>query len=119
MGKRVAGTCFIKVDGDQLEVKGSVECTIGDVIRTSVTSTKGRVGYKEEVRVPSTKGTFIFMPDFPIEKLTTGDDLTITTEFANGMVHTLSGASLVGEPTAKAEDGEIDLEFEGDKGIWQ
>jgi len=119
MGKRVAGTCFIKVDGDQLEVKGSVESTIGDVTREAVTSTRGVVGTKETVRVPSTKGTFIFTADFPIDKVTSGDDMTITTEYANGKVHTLSGAFVVGEPTAKGEDGEVDLEFNGTKGIWQ
>ncbi|MEM5371358.1 phage tail tube protein [Paraburkholderia azotifigens] len=119
MAKRVAGTCFIKVDGDQLEVKGSVECTIGDVTNEAVTSTRGVVGRKETVRVPSTKLTAIFMPDFPIAKLTSGEDMTITTEFANGMVHTLSGAFLVGETTGKGDDGEVDLEFNGTKGIWQ
>ena len=46
MGKRVAGTCFCKVDGDQLEVKGSMECTVGDVTREAVSSTRGVVGIK-------------------------------------------------------------------------
>ena len=86
MGKRVAGTCFVKVDGDQLEVKGSLECTVGDTTREAVTSTRGVVGIKETVRVPSTKLTAIFMPDFPIDKLTTGTDMTITSELANGKV---------------------------------
>ena len=119
MGKRVAGPCFCKVDGDQLEVKGRMECTVGDVTREAVLSTRGVVGIKETVRTPSVKLTAIFMPDFPIDKLTTGTDMTITAELANGKVYTLSGAFMVGEPTAKGEDGEIDLEFNGTKGIWQ
>ncbi|CAL8476403.1 MULTISPECIES: phage tail tube protein [Caballeronia] len=119
MGKRVAGMCFVKVDGEQLEVKGSLEATIGEVVRETVSSTKGAVGFKETNRVPSVKVTAIFMPDFPIDTLINGTDMTITSEFANGKVHTLSGAYLVGEPTAKGEDGEVDLEFEGTKGIWQ
>lgn len=119
MAKRVAGTCYIKVDGDQLEVKGGVECTVGDVTREAVVSTRGVVGFKETQRVPSTKLTAIFTEDFPMEKITEGEDMTITAEFANGKVHTLSGAFLVGESTAKGEEGETDLEFNGTKGIWQ
>lgn len=119
MARRVAGVCYIKVDGDQLEVKGGLECTVGDVTRESVMSTRGVAGYKETKRAPSTKLTAIFTPDFPLEKLTEGTDMTITSEFANGKVHVLSGAFLVGETTAKGEDGEVELEFEGTKGIWQ
>ena len=45
--------------------------------------------------------------------------MTITAELANGKVYTLSGAWLEGETSAKGDDGTVDLEFAGLKGIWQ
>jgi molecular chaperone DnaJ len=38
--------------------------------------------------------------------------MTVTSEFPNGKVYTLSGAYQVGEPSAKGDDGTIELEFE-------
>jgi hypothetical protein len=119
MGKRIAGTCYIKVDGDQLEVKGGVEIAGMPVTREAVMSTAGVAGFKETVRVPSVKLTAIVGANFPLKKLQEGTDMTVTSELANGMAHTLSSAFLVGDPSIKAEDGEIDLEFNGVKGIWQ
>lgn len=119
MGKRIAGTCFVKVDGEQLEVKGSLEIPLMNKTRETVMSTTGPAGFKETATAPYVKLTAIFGPDFPMEKLTEGTDMTITSELANGKVHTLSGAYVVGETPTKAEDGEIDLEFNGIKGVWQ
>ena len=119
MAKRIAGTCYIKVDGTQLEIKGGLEIPIAEVSRETIMGASGPAGFKETAIVPSVKFTGIFTADFPIAKLVSGTDMTITSELANGKVHTLSGAYLVGEATAKVEDGEIDLEFNGSKGIWK
>lgn len=116
---RVAGICFFKVDGEQLELKGSLECPITDTNRETVMGLSGVAGFKETARAPFVKGSFIFVPNFPLDKLNTGTDMTITAELANGKVYTLSGAYLVGEPNAKGDDGEVELEFNGTKGIWQ
>lgn len=116
---RVAGICYFKVDGEQLEVKGSIECPITDNVLEAVSGLSGVAGYKETHRVPFIKGAFIFTPNFPLQKLNEGRDLTITAELANGKVYTLSGAFVVGEPSAKGDDGEVEIEFNGLKGIWQ
>ena len=119
MGKRVAGTCYVKVNGQQLEVSGGLECPVSNSIKSSVKGTTGTAGYKEEHRTPSTKLTAIFREDFPMDEVAESTDMTITSEFPNGKVYTLSEAYMVGEPSAKAEDGTVDLEFEGLRGIWQ
>ena len=116
---RVAGTCYIKVDGEQLEVSGSVEVPLSETNRETVMASGGAVGYKETAQRPFTKGTFIFVPGFPIEKVAKGTDMTVTTELPNGKVYTLSHAWLEGEATVKADDGTIDMEFSGKKGLWQ
>lgn len=119
MAKRVAGICYIKVDGEQLEVKGSVECPLSSLQRESVMGLAGNAGYKETAIAPYIKVSCIFVPEFPISKLAEGTDMTITAELANGKVYTLSGAYLVGETPVKGDEGDVELHFEGKKGDWQ
>jgi hypothetical protein len=119
MGKRVAGTCYIKVDGDQLEVSGGVEVPTTDVTRETVMGVNRPAGRKETARTPFVKLTAIFRDDFPLEKIADGTDMTVTAELPNGNVYTLSEAYQVGEPSAKADDGTIELTFEGMRGQWQ
>jgi hypothetical protein len=117
--KRLAGTCYIKVDGEQIEVSGGVEAPLNDSKREPVKSATAVVGYKEEVIVPYVKVTAILVPGFPRAKLNASDNMTITAEMANGDVYTLSGAWLANDPSHKADDGTTELEFNGTKGNWQ
>lgn len=119
MAKRVAGICYIKVDGEQLEVSGGVEVPIVDVKRETVMGLAGPAGIKETALEPFVKLSAIFVPSFPLSTLQNNIDMTITAELANGKVYTLSGAFLKGEPSAKGEDGTVELEFGGKKGQWQ
>ena len=63
--------------------------------------------------------TAIHDPALSIKTLTEGTDMTVTCEFNNGKVYVLSGAYLVDEPTSKGDDGTIELQFDGVKGVWQ
>ena len=118
MGKRIAGTCYFKVDGEQLELTGDIELPMSDKKREAVMSATGPVGYKETVVSPYVKGTFYMTEGFPLDGLTEGTDLTITVELANGMVYTLSGAYLTDEAAVKTGEGTVDLNFGGEKGQW-
>jgi len=119
MSKRLAGTCYFKVDGEQLEASGKIEAPLTSVNRSTLMSTTGVAGYKEEQRTPYMKATLFVGSTFPREKLEETDDMSITTEFANGSVYTLSGAYVVGEPSYDSEAGTAEYEFNGIKGIWQ
>ena len=119
MGKRIAGVCYVKADGTQFEVKGGLECPIVERKREPVVSATGVVGFKETTVVPFVKVTAFFTADFPIPLIKTGTDVTVTAEFANGRVYTLSGAWVAHESSVKGEEGEIELEFNGIDGVWQ
>lgn len=119
MGRKVAGTCFVKVDGQQFEISGGVECPLSDVSREAVMGLSGVAGYKETAAKPYIKLSAVFTPDFPLELVRENTEMTITAELANGKVYTLSGAWLEGEAAAKGDDGTVDLEFAGLKGQWQ
>lgn len=115
MGRKVAGTVYVKVDGGQVTVTGGVECPLSDKKRETVA-----VGfYKEEDLVPYVKLTAVHDPDLPIKQLVEGTNQTLTVEYATGDVYVLSGAYLVGEPSTKGDDGTIDFEWNGIKGVWQ
>lgn len=119
MAGRIAGVCYIKVDGTQLEVKGGVEIPFSNVNRETVMGLAGVAGYKETAQRPYLKLTAVFTRDFPIQQLAEGTNMTITAELANGKVYTLSQAFLEGETVSNGEEGTAEIEFSGAVGTWQ
>lgn len=115
MGQRIAGTAYVKVDGAQLTISGGAEAPLMDKKRETVYPGF----YKEEEKAPFLKMTALHTPDFPLKALTEGKDMTITCEFNNGKVYVLSGAYMVDEPSLKGDDGTLELQFDGVKGVWQ
>lgn len=115
MGQKIAGTAYVKVDGAQLTISGGAEAPLMDKKRETVYPGF----YKEEELAPYLKMTALHTADFPRKALTEGKDMTITCEFNNGTVYVLSGAYLVDEPTSKGDDGTLELQFDGTKGVWQ
>jgi hypothetical protein len=119
MGGRVAGICYVKVDGTQLEVKGKIETPLVQLARETVMSLAGNAGYKETVQRQYLKVDAIFTRDFPLNKLAQGTNMTVTAELANGKVYTLTNAYVEGEMTGNGEEGTVDIEFSGITGVWQ
>ncbi len=116
---KVAGTAYIKIDGDQLEAKSEqgIEVPLFDKMRETVMGQSGPAGLKEVARMPFVKGTYIVGPNFPLAKLNDASDMTVTVEFISGKVYTLSGAYVVGEVDYNSDTGEVEMEFNGVKGI--
>jgi hypothetical protein len=115
MGQKVAGTVYIKADGVQFTVTGGVECPLSDIKRESVAPGF----FKEEDLVAYVKATVIHSPDLPIKQIMAATDATLTVEFKNGSVYVLSGGYVVDEPASKSDDGTIDIQWDGTKGVWQ
>jgi len=116
---RIAGTCYFKIDGQQLSVTGGIEVPMNTRVRDDVIGLDGSVDYKETSRAPYTKVTAKVPGNFPVDKITTADQMTITSELANGQVYVLSNAWLSGEANHNAEEGTVDLEFHGEDGGYQ
>jgi hypothetical protein len=115
---RVAGVCYIKADGIQLEVKGGIEIPFSPVNRETVMGLAGNAGYKETAQRQYLKLTAVFTPDFPITTLANSTNMTVTAELANGKVFTLVSAYLEGETVSNGEEGTAEIEFTGKTGIW-
>lgn len=54
---KIAGTCFFKVDGQQLSLTGGIEVPMNTNVRDDVVGMAGDVDYKETWRSPYVKGT--------------------------------------------------------------
>lgn len=119
MSGRIAGTCYLKVDGLQLSMTGGIEVPMNTRVRDDVIGLDGSIHYKETHRAPYVKGSFKVPKDFPIGKITSSEDMTITAELANGQVYVLSSAWQHGEANHNAEEGTVDLEFHGQEGFYQ
>lgn len=118
MAKRLAGTVFVKCDGEQFDISGGVECPLLKAKREPVSGPNGVAGYKETSIPPYVKLS-AFVPDkFPIEKLQNATEMTVTVEFPNGKNYVLSSAFVSNDPSVKADDGTTDLEFGGLNGDW-
>lgn len=116
---RISGVCYIKIDGEQLSVEGSVEVPLMDVEREEKISSTGVAGFSETPIAPFINLSAFVTSEFPLEKIKAGTDLTITAELANGWVYTLQGGFVTGNPAWNASDGNVTLNFKGVKGYMQ
>lgn len=117
--QRIAGTCYISVDGEELNLEGSLAISLNKFNREPVTASGRVIGYKETPVTPSISGSFFVTSDFPLDKLRTAVDMTIVAELANGMHYTLSDAFLAGtDASFQPEDGHVTLTFNGIRGDW-
>ncbi|MEH6478369.1 MAG: phage tail tube protein, partial [Sneathiella sp.] len=92
MGKKIGGTVYIKFDGKQLTLGGSMTAMLDDSEREGVAGLSGVVGFNEKPVVPYIEGEF-FMPDeTSMDEIRDITSATITVELANGKVGTLSEA---------------------------
>lgn len=114
MGQKIAGTCYVKVDGQQLVLTGAVEAPLNKSTRETVV--KGY--FKEEDTVPFVKAEVAVPKGTNMAAITGATNATVTVEFANGSVYTLSGAYLVGEVNYSSDEGKASLEWNGTEGDW-
>lgn len=114
MGQKVAGTCYIKVDGQQLVLSGAVEAPLNKTTRDTVV--KGY--FKEEEKIPFVKAEVLVPKGTNMAAITDATNATVTVEFANGKVYTLSAAYLVGDVDYSSDEGKASLEWNGSEGDW-
>mgnify|MGYP001535525484 CR=1 FL=1 len=58
MGKKLAGTCFVKVNGQQLELQGNIEFPLTSVQRETMLSTTGVTRKQLSLRMSAATSLF-------------------------------------------------------------
>ena len=106
---RISGTVTFTIDGESFDLTGSVGVPMNTTTKEPIIALNGNVHYKETPIAPFVTCTFLVTEDFPIEKLQTGTDMTVTAVFANGKSYTLSGAFLDGDPEYDSDGGTVDM----------
>ena len=118
MAELIAGTCYVKIDGQVLLLKCSMTATASNVSREAIIA-NGRVrGHKEIPVVPTISGQFVVDKNFPVQKLQTGVDMTVVAEFANGWTYTLGGAFVTNSIEVSGDDSDTTINFAGETGKW-
>lgn len=113
MKKRIAGTAYVKVDGAQYSLSGSLTVSVDSVEREGKAGLSGVAGYSEMPRVPFIEGEFYLTADLSLKAVEAFTDVTVTAELANGKTYVLRNAWTAGAREANAADGTVTIRFEG------
>lgn len=113
MGQRIAGVCFLKVDGTQYSLRGSMEVQPTVTKREGIAGQDGVHGFKEMPQVPFIEGEFTDMGNLSMVTLAAITDSTVTAELANGTTYILANAWWAVEGKVDTVEGKVPFKFEG------
>jgi hypothetical protein len=110
---RVAGTCFLKRDGVQYSLMGSLTIQPLSLEREGVSGLDGIHGFSERSVVPYIEAEITKTPELSLSTLEGVTDSTITAECADGTVYVLRNAWFAGLAELDAGEGKVTVKFEG------
>ena len=113
MNRRVGGTLFLKVNGEQLQAKGEFTYNVNPVKRESVVGADKVHGFKEEPKAMFIEGAITDSDELDLLALQSTRDATVILELANGKTITLSEAFYAADGDVTHTEGEIQFRFEG------
>lgn len=116
---RIAGTAYVKADGAQFSLAGTLTVSIDKAEREGLAGLSGVAGYKETPRVPFIEGEFYLTENLSLPTIEGIVNATITAELANGKTYVLRNAWSAGAREANAAEGTVTIRFEGKEGIEQ
>ncbi len=113
VANRIAGVCYLKVDGAQYNLRGNLKVNFSSSVRTGVAGQDSVHGFTEAPMVPSIEADISDVGGLSLEALYAISESTVTAELANGKVYVLRQAWFVGEISVATQDGTIPVKFEG------
>jgi len=116
MNRRVGGTLFVKVNGEQLQAKGEFTYNVNPVKRESVVGADTIHGFKEEPKAIFCEGAITDSDELDLQALQATRDATVILELANGKTVTFSEAFYAADGDVTHVEGEIQFRFEAISG---
>lgn len=110
---RIAGIAYLKVDGEQIDIRGKFKYKVNTVKREVITGQDGVHGYKEMPEAPYISGDVDDMPGTRLKRLEGITDATITLELANGKTIVLNNAWWEDTSEVDTEEGSYPVKFVG------
>jgi len=109
----IAGTAFLKVDGNMYPLKGNLTVSGSQVERNGIAGQDYVHGFQELPRVPYIEGDVSTDASVSTEFLESIVNATITAELINGHVYVLRNAWTKGPIEINTHDGQFRIRFEG------
>lgn len=113
MAQRFAGTAILKVDGNQLALRGNFTVSPSPFERTMIAGQDGVHGYQELPRVPYIEGDISTLPGLSLDALAQQTDVTVVAQLANGKQYMLGSATVKGGFENNTRDGQVRVRWEG------
>lgn len=114
---KIAGKAFIKVNGAQHALRGSVTANLKSTQKEGVAGLDGVHGYKETPVIPFIELQLSHLPALDLDELAKVDDATVQLECANGWNGVLRNA-WANPGDVNPEEGSLTVRFEGRSGEW-
>lgn len=116
MSKRIGGTAFLKVDGEQYALRGNFTVSPSGFERTGVAGLDGVHGYTETPRVPFISGDISDSDGLDVRRIQALKGVTVTAELASGNTYVLRDAWCASAIEINAAEGSMTVRFEGMSG---
>jgi hypothetical protein len=111
--KKIGGVAYLKADGLQYELGGSITVSPSQVEREGKVGLSGVAGYTEKPRIPFIEADVHTTSDLSAEDLEDITAATVTAELANGKVYVLQGAWCTSALEIDGAEGQLTVRFEG------
>ena len=110
----IAGTAYLKIDGNQVALKGNLTVSGSAWERTGIAGQDNVHGYQELPRVPYIEADVSTVPaQITTEELDLLTDVTVQADLVNGFTYVLRNAWTKGPIEINAADGQFRIRFEG------
>lgn len=113
---RLAGTAYFKVNGVSYALVGTCEWSPSKVERETLSGLDGVHGFSEKPKPGHIAGQFRDSGKLSVAAINAMENVTVSLLLANGKSIVGRNMWTVGELTAKADDGTIDIRWEGPQG---
>jgi len=113
MAIRFAGVAFVKVDGQQIPLRGNLTVSPNVVERTMLAGQDSVHGFQELPRVPFIELDLSTLPDVDLEDLEAQVNVTVVAQLANNKQYSLSQATCRGGIEVNTRDGQARVRWEG------
>lgn len=110
---RIAGTAFLKVDGEQFALRGDLTISIDAFEREGIAGMDRVHGYTETQRVPFISGTFSDIAGLSLTRLSQICNGSVTAETVNGKTYLLRNAWTSTARELNAVEGSVAVTFQG------
>jgi len=113
MAQRIAGTAFMKVDGQIYPLKGNFTVSPSSLERAGISGQDYVHGFSEMPRVPFIEGDISLVEELSMDDVQAVVQATVTAELANGKVYVLREAWCRSALELNTREGQTRIRFEG------